>query len=78
MPPIYEFECPDCGNICEEIMKSFKEANDFPPICQHGDPENYEKGLASPMTRKMANTSFVLKGSGWYSDGYSSKKNKKG
>jgi putative FmdB family regulatory protein len=61
--PIYEFKCPN-GTITEKIVKmGTKEVR-----C----PKCHQKAIKiiSPCT-------FELKGSGWYADGYSSKKTEK-
>jgi len=59
--PIYEYECPKCGNF-ERVQG----INDDPlvrcPTCR------------SRVTKLISSTSFRLKGDGWYADGYSGKK----
>ena len=58
--PVYEFECK-CGNKFEEIVKmNIKELK-----C----PECGKIGK-----KIISNSTFILKGSGWYTDGYSYKK----
>jgi putative FmdB family regulatory protein len=59
--PIYEYECPSCGEfevtqrITEEPLKR----------CPHCKKRNVRK--------LMSNTSFQLKGSGWYITDYARK-----
>jgi putative FmdB family regulatory protein len=62
--PIYEFKCPN-GTITEEIVKmNTKEIR-----CPKCHQKAYK--IISPCI-------FELKSGGWYADGYSSKKPKKG
>jgi putative FmdB family regulatory protein len=58
--PIYEFKCPN-GIITTQLVKMGTEEIDCPK-CQEK-----AKKIISPCT-------FVLKGGGWFADGYSSKK----
>ncbi|NLY42248.1 MAG: zinc ribbon domain-containing protein [Desulfovibrionales bacterium] len=57
--PIYEYCCEDCQQIFEEWQKDFQERDRICPVCG---------GTAQ---RLISNTSFVLKGGGWYASGYS-------
>ncbi|MDY0276236.1 MAG: zinc ribbon domain-containing protein [Desulfomicrobium sp.] len=57
--PIYEYSCEDCLQIFEEWQKDFQDREKTCPVCG---------GTAQ---RLMSNTSFVLKGGGWYASGYS-------
>jgi len=59
--PIYEYECTKCGHVFEEWQNSFSEKEMTCPMCQ---------GQAK---RIISNTSFILKGSGWYVTDYASK-----
>jgi putative FmdB family regulatory protein len=61
--PIYEFKCPN-GTITEKFVKVGTEKI----IC----PKCHQKAL-----KIISLCSFHLKGGGWFSDGYSSIKNKK-
>lgn len=58
--PIYEFKCTNtaCNNVEEHFMR-------------HSDPlpTNCEK-CASPIEKMVSQTSFALKGSGWYVTDY--------
>ncbi len=65
--PMYEYQCSKCGYSWELIQRM----SDAPPkTC----PECRSRKVGKMMSR----TSFVLKGSGWYADGYSGKSNKSG
>lgn len=56
--PIYEYKCPACGHAFERMVKM----SDPLPACP-------ECG-ASEVKKLISQTSFVLKGGGWYSDHY--------
>lgn len=57
--PVYEYECQDCGKQFEAIQS----INDKPlKIC---------KFCNGTVSRLISRTSFALKGSGWFKDGYS-------
>jgi len=58
--PLYEYECGKCGNKIEVLQK----VNDPDPKCKCG----------STMKKLMSNTSFILKGNGWYATDYKNKK----
>lgn len=57
--PIYEYGCGACGHKFEEQQKMAD-----PPlkVCPQCNKESLEKLIAP--------TTFVLKGGGWYKDGY--------
>lgn len=57
--PIYEYRCDKCDHEHTE-MRKIKE-RDEPSRCPSGHK----------MKRKVSASSFSLKGSGWYRDGYS-------
>ncbi len=61
--PIYEYHCKQCDNVFEEFQKGFEERSVKCPKCA-GDAE-----------RLISNTSFILKGSGWYVTDYNGKHN---
>lgn len=61
--PIYEYRCPDCGHQFEAIQKM----SDAPlKVCPECGAEQVKKLISQ--------TSFVLKGGGWYKDHYGLKK----
>ncbi len=65
MPPIYEYNCLNCGHKYETLYLSFssaekEEQEEQCPKCASRDKER----LIS------ANTSFQLKGRGWAKDRY--------
>lgn len=57
--PIYEYCCEDCRQIFEEWQKDFQDRDKICPVC------------GGRSERLISNTSFVLKGGGWYASGYS-------
>lgn len=61
--PIYEYLCKDCEQIVEEWQKDFAVRAATCPVCG-GDAQ-----------RIISNTSFVLKGTGWYVTDYCNKPN---
>ena len=61
--PIYEFKCPH-GTITAKLVKMGTKAIKCPKCHQKA------KKILSPCT-------FELKGDGWFTDGYSSKKKEK-
>jgi putative FmdB family regulatory protein len=62
--PIFEFQCTECDEISEEIV-SFKRADKLLtiicPFCN---------GIANK--QYSFNSTFMLKGNGWFKDGYDS------
>lgn len=59
--PIYEYQCPHCHKNFEEWLKSDDDASTHPcPAC----------GTSSP--RIISQTTFILKGGGWYVTEYGS------
>lgn len=63
--PIYEYECPSCGHEFEKIQKFSDAPVKRCPECGQG------------VRKKISASAFVLKGGGWYADGYSGKDEKK-
>jgi putative FmdB family regulatory protein len=55
--PIYEYKCPKCG-VFETMQRITEPALKRCPTCK------------SKVDRMISNTSFVLKGSGWYATDY--------
>ena len=62
--PIFEYQCKKCEQITEVLQK----ADDPKPACE---------SCGSKSTFKvMSNTSFILKGGGWYITDYARKEQK--
>ncbi|MDA8164723.1 MAG: zinc ribbon domain-containing protein [Desulfobacteraceae bacterium] len=58
--PIYEYECLQCKEVIEAVQKF----SDAPmTTCPHCSGE---------LKKLISSSSFLLKGGGWYADGYSS------
>lgn len=64
--PIYEYKCEGCN----EVFEVFQKHNDPPPT-----PHTCG---STKVHRILSNTSFALKGTGWYKTDYASKPNKPG
>ena len=64
--PIYEYRCKDCQQVFEEWCKNF----------ENGDAERTCPVCKGPAGRIISNTSFALKGGGWYVTEYGSHKGK--
>ena len=61
--PLYEYGCTACGHRLEEQQKLADPPLSTCPVC--GKPA---------LEKLISATSFVLKGGGWYKDGYGSSK----
>ncbi len=61
--PLYEYGCEKCGHVVEKLQSS---PNSPPP------GECAKCGTEGSMQRLISNTSFQLKGSGWYVTDYKS------
>jgi len=61
--PVYEYECSACGHRFEEWQKITDKPVKVCPKCK-----------ARKVERLISQTSFQLKGGGWYGDLYSSPK----
>ena len=59
--PIYEYECTSCCNVFEVFQRMTENPLNTCPDC------------AGAVKKLVSRSSFQLKGSGWYADGYSSK-----
>ncbi len=59
--PIYEYRCGKCDAVIERIQK-FSDA----PLAQHD-------GCGGALTKLISQSSFQLKGSGWYVTDYAGK-----
>ena len=60
--PIYEYQCENC----DEVFEISQKISDPPPSRHHCG--------STRIKRLLSSTSFVLKGGGWYADGYASAK----
>jgi putative FmdB family regulatory protein len=63
--PIYEYACGKCGHEFEAEQRITEEPLETCPDCQ-----------SRQVKRLISQTSFVLKGGGWYSDLYATRKGK--
>jgi len=63
--PIYEYACQDCGKQCEVIQKVTDEPISICPYC------------GGQLHKLISQTSFILKGTGWYVTDYASPERKK-
>ena len=63
--PVYEYVCEKCGHEFEREQRITEDPVKTCPACR-----------ARKVRRLISRTAFVLKGSGWYSDLYSSAKPK--
>ena len=61
--PIYEYECDKCGHAFEREQAITEPPVKTCPACR-----------SRRVTKLISRTAFVLKGGGWYADGYSDKK----
>jgi len=61
--PIYEYKCDLCNGMWEEIQKF---SDDPFTVCKSCEKEG---GVHKLLPGQM---NFILKGDGWYKDGYSS------
>ncbi len=61
--PIYEYQCNRCHKI-HEVMQKISEAP--MTLCP-------EDGCGGEVSKKMSQTSFALKGTGWYATDYKKK-----
>ena len=60
--PIYEYACSACGHQLEEMQKISEKPKKVCPSCH-----------AHKLERLISNTSFQLKGTGWYVTDYAKK-----
>lgn len=60
--PIYEYQCHKCQSLFEEWQSGFEEIEMECPEC------------GAQSKRLISHSSFHLKGTGWYADGYGGKK----
>jgi putative FmdB family regulatory protein len=64
--PIYEYLCEECGKVNEKLQKVY----DRPPA-------HCEECGSRKLAKLVSRSAFQLKGGGWYSDLYASKKKEK-
>ncbi len=62
--PIYEYECAQCG-VVEEVIQKFSD-----------EPLSTCRRCSGKLTKLMSQSSFHLKGSGWYVTDYAKKPSK--
>jgi putative FmdB family regulatory protein len=63
--PVYEYECLGCGKRHEIVQKISEKPLKTCPECR------------GRLKKLISNTSFVLKGTGWYATDYASPERKK-
>lgn len=78
--PMYEYQCESCGEIVEvrQAMSDAKLKTCAQVVKKAEGPTKACGSAKAKVNRLISGTSFVLKGSGWYRDGYSSAAPKKG
>ena len=59
--PIYEYECTQCGNI-EEVLQKFSDK-----------PFTKCRSCAGKLHKLVSQSTFHLKGTGWYATDYANK-----
>lgn len=59
--PTYDYECKACGHTFEEVQRIVDDSLKECPKCS--DSNGLKRLIGSP--------EFILKGGGWYRDGYS-------
>ncbi len=64
--PIYEYECIKCHEVHEVIQEISEEPLKNCPVCR------------GELKRLISQSSFILKGSGWYVTDYAKKKKLRG
>lgn len=70
--PLYDYKCPRCGSIREELMHTFKGYDLRGVWCENVDCTPATPGGKNRMTRQPSAPSFVIKGAA-YRNGYSGK-----
>lgn len=63
--PIYQYACTD--ETCDGCLEAFIPREEEPSACPK---------CGKPVKRIVAQTSFALKGGGWFKDGYASSSTK--
>lgn len=59
--PLYEYEC----QVCSRVFEIWQKVSD--------DPKSTCPECSGPLRKLVSLSSFQLKGSGWYADGYAAK-----
>ena len=59
--PVYEYQCKDCDRVIEVMKRIGDESSRICVKC------------GKKMTKLISSNNFILKGKGWYKDGYSKK-----
>ncbi len=57
--PIYEYECSSCGSVFEKMQRITEPAPETCELCGDG-----------PVHKLISQSTFILKGSGWYVTDY--------
>jgi putative FmdB family regulatory protein len=57
--PIYEYECSSCGSVFEKMQRITEPTPETCEICGNG-----------PVHKLISQSTFILKGSGWYVTDY--------
>ena len=72
--PVYEYKCEDCGFEFEEMLHFSEREDPTNELCQDmiviGGHMPEPVRCDGKIHLKMSMSSFQLKGSGWYKDGY--------
>jgi putative FmdB family regulatory protein len=72
--PIYEYECPECSSR-QTLFRSIADRDKTVLCLEHGGDADCLTFNAPTMKRVISRgTGFLLKGGGWYKDGYGSQK----
>ena len=73
--PIYEYACEKCGNRLEVMQRitedALTECSAENCVNEDNDKEGEKVACGGKLKKLISQTSFSLKGGGWYKDGYS-------
>jgi len=74
--PIYEYECKKCKKRFEVMQRITEDALTTCSLDLHKDSETDDESKVKcvgdgELKKLISQTSFSLKGGGWYKDGYS-------
>lgn len=72
--PLYEYQCDTCGHVIEvrQGITDSKLKTCAQAVKRAESPTKACGSAKGKVSRLISGTSFLLKGSGWYRDGYSS------